>query len=415
MASRASPSPADPLAGASALVARLALVILLIGAPIASAATRQAVYAIVPIGAALTLVAWLMEPDTRGFRRLRTALATPAGLGGLFLAAWAALSLLWTPFAVGPTERFAKTAATIGLVGIAIALMPPRTKTSNLYLLPIGAMAGAIAVIVAIVLRWSPPTPPGELTVLDRAALGLSLLFWPGVAGLLVREKHALAILLSGVTLCAVVTVGTPVGVAAFVLSALTYLAARGRAPQVARGLAIGFGALILLAPLVALLVSEIAPPRSLPPAMDTVVIWGQIVAKDGFRVLIGHGFDAAARAVAAGYLPPSSVRSMQFELWFELGVVGVGAAIFVIARIFVVAGAAPTSVAPLLLAGLMSALVISAFNVGIAPIWWITLLALDALAFALVFRGQFRGRRPSVRDIEGLRPPALARPRLKS
>ena len=48
----------------------------------------------------------------------------------------------------------------------------------------------------------------------------------------------------------------------------------------------------------------------------------------------------AAARAVAAGYLPYSSTRSLFFELWFELGIVGVCAAAFVTRRVFLVAGA---------------------------------------------------------------------------
>ena len=95
------------------------------------------------------------------------------------------------------------------------------------------------------------------------------------------------------------------------------------------------------------------------------------------------------------------SPHSVLFELWFELGIVGVGGAIFAIYWLFRVAGEAPGAIAPLLLAGLTSALLASAFGIGLAPIWWITFLALDALAFALVLRGQYRGRRPDVRDIE--------------
>ena len=93
------------------------------------------------------------------------------------------------------------------------------------------------------------------------------------------------------------------------------------------------------------------------------------------------------------------------FELWFELGIVGVRRR-DLRHRADVPAGRrrAPGPVAPLLLGGLMSALFVSGFGVGISPIWWVTILALDGLAFALVLRGQFRGRRPSVRDIDGAR-----------
>ena len=404
MMTRKASQPVDPIAGAAALVTRVALAILLIGAPIASVATRQAVYALVPIGAALTLVAWLMEPDMRGPGRLRQALFTQAGLGVAFLTCWAALSLLWTPFAVGPSERFVKSATTIGLVGVAIAFLPDRTKTSNLYLLPIGASAGALALVLAAVAGWSPPTPPMELTVLDRAALGLTLLYWPAVAGLLIREKQQLAVALTVLTVAALAAVGTRVGIVAIAISAAVFFAARGRPRVIARWLSVGWGVFLLLAPLLALALSMVAAPQVLPAVADPGIIWGQIVAAEGLRTLIGHGFDAAARAMAAGYLPLSAARSMMFELWFELGIVGVVGATFVIARMFYLAGAAPRMVAPLLLAGLMSALIVSGFGVGISPIWWVTMLALDGLAFALVLRGQFRGRRPSVRDIEGAR-----------
>ncbi len=413
MLTRSRPPALDPVAGASALVVRVALMILLIGALIASVATRQAVYTIVPVGAALTLVGWLLEPDMRGPRKLQHAAMTPEGLGALFLLGWAALSLLWTPFAIGPTERFVKTVATTGLVAVAAAFLPERTKTSNLYLLPIGAMAGAVALVAAIVLRWDPPTPPGELTVLDRAALGLSLVFWPGVAGLLIRNKRGFAIALAALTVAGIVAVGTPVAMVAFVISGTVWLLARGRALILARGSGLVWAMLLVFSPLIALALSVLFEPTSLPAVMDRAIIWGDIVAKDGLRTIIGHGFDSAARAVAAGYLPYTSNRSAFFELWFELGIVGVGAAAFVVARLFALAGAASGPVAPLLLGGLTNALVISGFSVGVSPIWWVTFLALDALAFALVLRGQFKGRRPSVRDI-ATRIPAARLPGLR-
>lgn len=392
----------DPVAGAAALVTRVALAFLLIGAPLASVATRQAVYTIVPIGTVLTLVAWLMEPDMRGPGRLRHALLSLAGLGALFFFAWTALSLTWTPFAVGPSERFVKTTATLTLVAIAIAFLSERTKTSNLYLLPIGAMAGASAMVVAALLRWSPPIPAGEYSVLDRAALGLILLFWPGVAGLLARRKNGWAAALSAVTFCAVAAVGTLLALIALVLSAATFVLARHGAARIARAASGIWAALILLSPLLVVVLSRLAPASMLSRWGQPILAWGDIVAKDGWRTLLGHGFDSAARAVAAGYLPRNVPHSFLFEVWFELGVVGAMASAFIVACAFRFAGAAPSPIAPSLLAGLLAALIVSAFGVGTAPIWWVTFLALDGLAFALVLRAQFKGRRPSARDIGG-------------
>ncbi len=407
MISRSSSPRLDPTAGAAALITRVALAFLLIGAPLASAATRQAVYSIVPIGTVLTLVAWLMEPNMRGPQRLRDALTSPAGMGALFLMGWAALSLTWTPFAIGPSERFVKTATTVALVGVAVAFMSDRTRTSNLYLLPIGAMAGAMAMIVAAVLRWNPRTPMGEYSVLDRAALGLILLFWPGVAGLLVREKNGWAMALTAVTVCAVGAVGTPLAVEALFLSVATFIAARHWGTRIVRGLAAVSIGVILLAPLIALVLSRAMPVRFLSSWATPILVWGEIVAKDGLRGLLGHGFDSATRAVLAGYLPVRIPHSFLFEIWFELGIVGAAASAFAVSRAFYLANDAPSPIAPALLAGLIAALVMSAFGVGVAPIWWVTFLALDGFAFALVLRGQMKRRRPSAPDVSGENAPA--------
>ena len=47
----------DPAADAAHLITRLAIALLLIVAPIASVGTRRAIYVLVPVGVALTLVA----------------------------------------------------------------------------------------------------------------------------------------------------------------------------------------------------------------------------------------------------------------------------------------------------------------------------------------------------------------------
>jgi hypothetical protein len=399
----------DPTAGAAALVTRVALAILLICVPVASVATRQAVYVLVPVGAVLMLAAWLMEPTMRGPRELRDALSSTTGLAALFLLGWTALSLTWTPFAVGPSERFVKTVTTACLFGIAIAFLPERTKTSNLYLLPIGAMAGALACVVAALAGWAPPAPPRELSVLGRSALGLVLLLWPGIAGLLIRDKQGQAIALASLSVVGTLAGGTPLAYAALVFSGLTFLVAWRGEVRLPRLLAIVWGAIILLSPLFALAVYALVPAHLIPPVATPMLAWGAMIAKDGLRTLLGHGFDAAARGVAAGYLPFDSPHSFLFEVWFELGIVGAAAFAFVTGRAFLVAGSAPGLMAPCLLAGLVAALVATGFGVGIAPIWWVTLLALDALVFALVWRGQFRGRRPVMRDFAARAPPADA------
>ena len=142
----------------------------------------------------LTLVAWLLEPGSRGPRQLRAAIFSPTGFIAVFLGCWALLSLIWTPFGTGPSERFVKSASTFVLAAVAAALLPERTRTSNLYLLPIGVAAGAIAIIVLAVFSRSPSVHSGnpEVSLLARAAFGLALLVWPALGALIVRDKPCL-------------------------------------------------------------------------------------------------------------------------------------------------------------------------------------------------------------------------------
>ena len=63
-------------------------------------------------------------------------------------------------------------------------------------------------------------------------------------------------------------------------------------------------------------------------------------------------------------------------------------------------AGRAGPTLAPFLLAGLTAAYVMSAFGLGVAPVWWVTLLALSGLAFALLQHGHGRAQRPVMSNL---------------
>jgi hypothetical protein len=387
---------------AAHIITRIAIALLLIVAPIASVATRRAIYVLVPVGVALTLVAWLLDPGGRGPRQLRSALFSKTGLVLMFFVTWAGLSLIWTPFGTGPSERFVKSLATVVLAATAAALLPERTKTSNLYLLPIGVAAGAIAIVALSILSPVASGRPFDLdvSVRARAAFGVALLVWPALGALMIREKTKMAIALGVAVVIAELAAGVPLALSATAFGALAFAGALANSRVTARVAAIVGAALFFLAPIAAYAIYKLVPPGSTPLLFAPAISWGDILAKDGLRTLLGHGFDAARLGVSAGYLHFTTPRSVLFESWFELGIIGAVAAAILWAYVVGRAGRASTLLSPFLVAGLTAAFVMCAFGIGIAPVWWVTLLALDGFAFALLQHGHARTRRLAVADL---------------
>ena len=166
-------------------------------------------------------------------------MTAPPVWAALLLALWAGVSLIWTPFE-GPAERFAKAAATMALVAAAAGLMPLRTKTSNLNLLPIGVGVAAVS-LVAITMLMSPHyTVEDILDVgpLGRAGLGLALLVWPAMGALAVRGRWATAAALGLATLLACALARAPNALPALFGGALVFAVAFGRARPVSLFLA---------------------------------------------------------------------------------------------------------------------------------------------------------------------------------
>jgi hypothetical protein len=96
-------------------------------------------------------------------------------------------------------------------------------------------------------------------------------------------------------------------------------------------------------------------------------------------------------------YLYQATPRSLVFEVWYDLGLLGAAALAAVAARTFIIAGRSRGALAPFLLAGLATGVAISVLGPAAEQLWWLTLAGLDAIAFALVMRGQFRKARPSL------------------
>lgn len=388
----------DPAEETARLLARLGLLMLFVISQIAPILARQTIYVLLPIGAALLLIsAGLTPPAQRTNRPLSALAASPPLIAAVLLTLWTGVSLAWTPFSE-PGERFGKISATLALVAAAGAFLPSRTKTSNLNLLPIGAAIAAVT-LGAIVTLTTPRYSVDDILdvgVTGRAGLGLALLVWPAMGALAVRGRWIMAAALGLATAAACYVSNAPNALPALIAGALVFALSFGRVKQAAAALAAAAVAIVLLAPLAALLAHMIWRGHA-PHFFSHLALWGQMISKDGLRTLIGHGFGAATFGMLGGYLDPATPRSLVFKVWFDLGVIGAAALAGVGVRAMLAAGESRPALAPFLLGGLAAALAICVTGPAAEQLWWLTLAGLDAIAYVLVMRGQFRKRRPIV------------------
>jgi hypothetical protein len=392
----------DPAEEAARLLVRLGVFLLFVIALAVPILARQTLYILLPLGAALLLMAAMLSNNGGLGGSLREILRSPTVWAWMLLALWAGVSLIWTPFE-GPAERFAKTAATMALVAAAAGLMPMRTRTSNLNLLPIGVGAAAVALIAMTLLRDPKYTVEDVLDVgpLGRAGLGLALLVWPAMGALAVRGRWIVAGLLFVATIAACALADAPNALPALFGGTLVFAAAFGRVQTLAAPLAIVMAAIVLLAPAAAIM-AHLLWPENAPEFFKHLAYWGHIIASDGPRTALGHGFGAAIWGVVGGYLPAITPRSLVFQIWFDLGFVGAAALALVLARACLEVGEARPALAPFLLGGVGAGFVICLLGPAAEQLWWLTLAGLDAIAFALVMRGQFRKRRPVLPTVFG-------------
>ena len=403
----------DPAADAALLLIRLGLVVLAFAVPVSAVLSRRALFTLLPVGAGLLLVASTLLPRPRLGHRLRPALISGAGRAAIGLIAWSALSIAWTPFPLDASERLGKETGTLLLVLAAVTLMPERTRTSNLYLFPLGLVLAASATFAAAFLS---PQTLGSFqdadSTLERAVISLVMLVWPAIGALAVRERWASAGWLAvGVTLAAMAA-WTSVALASLALGALAFAVATLSPALVGRLLGLLAAAIIMFGPGWPVAVDPIlagfadAVGDRLPSLFDaaqSVHAWAGLMLSEPVRLITGHGFDMTTRATLTGFLPPQVPRSLLFEVWYELGLVGgVATAALAYAGLSAAGRSSPT-MAPFLLAEIVTGLVIAGWGLDTTQLWWITLLGVATLAFATVIRGQYRTDRPSAWAAAGL------------
>ena len=405
----------DPAADAALLLIRLGLLVLAFAVPLSAVISRRALYTLLPIGGGLLIVAASLLPRPPVKRRLAGALTTAAGLGALVLLAWSAASIIWTPFPAEAAQRWLKEGGTIMAVGLVMALLPERTRTSNLYLFPLGLVPAGIATAVfGLVGAQRLSQFPDADGTLERAVVSLVVLVWPALGALAVRERWtSAALLVIGITLSAMAA-WTPVALTGLALGSVAFAGATLSPRRAGVVFGAAAGAVLLFAPGI---------PFVFEPLFDrlgTITggrvpefaemarglhVWADLVASDRLRLVTGHGLDLATRGAVVGYLPPEIPRSLAFEIWYDLGLVGAAAAALLAFGGFVLAGRTAVAVAPFLIAEIVSGLTFALWGLDTTELWWVTTLSVGALAFAVVIRGQYRTERPHAQVVPRVEP----------
>jgi hypothetical protein len=386
----------DPAAEAAKLLNRLGLAVLVMATPCAGLVSIQALYSLMPVGAVLILIAAILRGDN-GFKRLLRSLWSIPAVLALFFILWGFLSLTWTAFPLAAGERFLKTFGCGLLVALAASSLPDRTKTSNLYLIPIGLFFTALATLVLIFANAAKfkGGPDLETSLLQRSVITLVLLIWPALGVLSLRERWmtagGLAVLIAVAAMCA----WARISLLAMALGALTFASAMSQPVWTARIAAAIFAFVFAAAPAWVFFAKFfVTLTGHLEVAASSLLVWADLMAKDWARLLTGHGVVMAAQGVARGYLPPQTPTSLAFEIWYDLGIIGAWTFAALILFVFAAASRTPANVAPALIAGLVAGLTISSFGLATEQIWWVTLISIDALAFASLVKGSHRGKR---------------------
>lgn len=381
----------DHAKDAAVLLGWFGMTVLMVGAPLVGVLSRRALFIVLPIGAGILFTAFLVSVSWGGMRALGGAVLTPLGSAILFLAGWMGLSLAWTPFPASAAPRYLATISVATIAAIIIAYIPERRARPTLYLLPAGLVVTA-ALTLGMAL-FGPSAFRGgsefDSSLLERSVITLLVLMWPALGALAMMGRWTGAIILATLVVAVIVGTFAQIALATFAVAAVIFALAATRPKRVARIAAVGFGALILGAPLLPFALAPLAASfhavgSSTIAAMED---WRSLVSEDGLHLLTGHGFDTARRGVVYGCLPAHTPRTVLFEVWYELGVLGALGFAGAVALGFAAAGSAASAVAPALLSGLAATLAVAVFGVATAQLWYVTTLGLDAVAFGLLCR----------------------------
>lgn len=398
--------PLDPAADAAALLRRLGFAIMLVLLPLAAFLSRRATIVLAPVGVSLLVISSVIEAPPKGIvRALERIFKSSAGITGVLLLVWSALSILWAPDRGEAVDKLFDMLQAALIAFLGISLLPERVRASNLYLTGVGVAASAVLALVLLMTR-SRDVLLNETAVFERGLTGMVIIFWPAVAWLESRRRRGLAILLGLITVLAVVASQLWLLLTGFAAGIVLYALAALFPNSTNRFLAWGITLGLIGAPVLVMLMSPLAQLLLVEgnTLRDGVIAWQSLILTVPESFLIGHGLDTVLPARLSGAVPVQVPQGLPFEIWFELG--AVGALLVATLLYFIVRGvesydkgaAGSTRLVPGLTAAIACAFALSCFGAGVAFPWWMTTLAIVVTAFGAITRGQFRTHRPKAR-----------------
>ncbi len=410
------PSTDPPAEAAAKVLIRLGLVALFVALPCTGIFWRGAIYVLMPVGAVLILIGAILREPRQAGRRLRGALLSPVGGAALFVAFWACLSLLWTPFPEEAIRRFFQSATATALAVLVAVYLPQKSKPLDLYLLPAGLAVASVATLALALFgsSWFLSGFEFDETLFERAMITAIVLVWPAL-GILSFREHWISAAILAILVAAVALAGfAQIALLATGTGAFTFAVAMSNPARTARVLAWLFGPLILFAPALPLLYRLVLRMTGFEAGAGSspMLIWSDLIVSQWPRLITGHGFDFVHQGLSFGYLPERTPRSLLFVVWYDLGLAGaVGFAVLVMTA-FRSAGAIAAKAAPALLAGLVTILTITILGIATAQIWWVTLLDCSAIAYALLLKGIDKAQRLDAEAIRAIEPEAPQEPK---
>jgi hypothetical protein len=162
-----------------------------------------------------------------------------------------------------------------------------------------------------------------------------------------------------------------------------------------------GVALLVMGGPLIALVLSFLTPQES--GFGRTMQVWSDIIVADPSRLLTGHGIETALRNRISQLLDPEAPKSLLFEVWYELGVLGALAATTLLCLAIAAIGRLGRAIAPFALGCMGFAFSLAVIGLGTSQTWWVTALGATAILFAAIVNGENRSERP-VAAPDGLR-----------
>ena len=394
----------DAAGDAAQLLSRIGYAVLALAAPTAVILSSRAIFVLFPIGVALLLVAAALDPVPGLPERFRALRDSQAAWATAALFAWAALSVLWSPFPSSGGQMLLKIATTAIAAMFVMATAREHLRATDLYLFPIGVL---LAMTTIVILWFS--VQQGFEPDTSRIAVGgvvVVVMLFPAMGGLAARGRNGYTRALMVLALVYVFALGAPATAAALLVGFAVLSFAVSDTRRTVNDLSWLAAACIIVSPVVVAVAPTLshwlfhAKLASLGAPYPTLAAAATLILHDMVRLFTGHGVDTVVRGVETGVLPTFTPRVVVFEVWYELGIVGAIAAAAAAWLGFRAIGNMAPRLAPYVAATFACDLTLGFLAEDLTQMTWVTLLAISAIAISAAARSQYRTTRPSAASL---------------